>query len=128
MTQSSPLNIQSATVVLLDGYRALELVVDGITTHVDTYSTKLTVRALGYVSLGVDFEDRLPEIHLPADPSIGRGPTTLYGFSDDPQLLALFDDFVAHRFTIGQTIPLPWPPDPDTPWTPAWRPSWARSA
>jgi len=47
----------------------------------------------GILFVGAEFEDVLPPIYLPADPEIGRGPLTLRGFLQDPQLATRYRQF-----------------------------------
>jgi hypothetical protein len=49
----------------------------------------------GFIFLGSEFEDILPPLTLPADPSNGRPQVTqLFGFSDDSRLIEPFNQFL----------------------------------
>jgi hypothetical protein len=71
------------------GYAVLEIEVDGCTARLHPLALKRTLVQEGYVFLGAEFEDDVPPIILPANEDLGRGEMTLYGFTADPDIVAV---------------------------------------
>jgi len=77
-----------------DGYPFLDLILDSEPVSISRYQLKPSLVELGYVSLGPEWNDRLPEINLPRDEDSGRGEITLRGFTDDPGVVELARRFL----------------------------------
>ena len=71
-----------------DGYPILEIEVNGRTARLHPLALKRSLVDLGYVFLGDEFEDLVEPIVLPADPTENRPAQELYGFTDDPEIVA----------------------------------------
>jgi len=81
------------------GYPFISIEIDGIKARI--FAEQKAARD-GFIFLGADFEDKVPILYLPADPANGRPvPQPLHGFSDDPRLLALFQQFLAEINNSG---------------------------
>lgn len=77
------------------GIPVLELGLEDGRTAIVTPDLKRTILdEAGAVFLGSAFEDDLPVVVLPADPSQARGETSLYGFSQDPDVAAAAREFL----------------------------------
>ncbi len=72
-------------------YAYISITIDGQPAKIDA---EQKLFRYGFIFVGADFEDILPVLYLAADPDDGRPePQPLYGFSDDPRLLALYQQF-----------------------------------
>lgn len=81
------LEVTSARYKYNQGYPQLRLgFADGRSAILTSYSTKSTMRERGFVYLGGEFEDL---------PTLSVGGSTLRGFTNNPTVLRLFDDYVA---------------------------------
>ena len=86
--------MEEVSVVRLEqGQPFLEVTIEGRTARV--YLEQKAIE-YGYVYVGAEFEDVLPPVVLPADPENGRSVAQeLYGFVDDPELVAAYRAFRA---------------------------------
>lgn len=99
------LNIQSAEYIVDHNYPLLVLQIDDLQAILGT-DNKRSIRELGYVFLGDEFESLTPTVVIPASPTDNRSEMVLQGFTDDPVVLRLFDDFIAAT-NIGTFSPGP---------------------
>lgn len=77
---------------------------DGVYSYVEIDTEAGTMRLFGEQKLyrrfgllfaGVEWEDRLPEVAIPANKAEGRGETLLRGFTGDREVAAVFERFLA---------------------------------
>lgn len=82
--------------VLNQGYPELHFKWDGVEAIV-TLDQNHTILFEGYISLHPKevWAERLPDLTLPANPAIGRGETILTGFTRDPAVVRLAQQFAA---------------------------------
>lgn len=81
------IEVNSARYAYKQGYPQLYITfTDGRSAILTTDATKPVIRARGFVHLGGQFED-LPVLQIEG--------TTLRGFTNNPDVLRLFDDYVA---------------------------------
>ena len=76
-----------------DGRVYLELTIGDRVAVLDTEQSP-TLGLLGYVRLGHEFEDVVPELVVPADPRDGRGEVRLRGWTDDARVRWLYWQYV----------------------------------
>lgn len=85
--------MQSKTVIH-NGYPVLEIAVDGKTARLG-FDNKLTLLDMGYLYLGSAFEGDPAYTHiLPEDKEDSRGETVLEGFTDNPEIIAIFREWL----------------------------------
>ncbi len=65
----------------------------GQTAAIGHGTQKLNLVRMGLVFLGDDFEDLVPPIYLAGDPDEGRGDITFYGFTQDPVIAHVVQEF-----------------------------------
>ncbi|HIC89867.1 MAG TPA: hypothetical protein EYP04_10760 [Anaerolineae bacterium] len=87
------INISNARYIYVDGRRILEFYADGIRVRIG-FEAKQAIRRLGWVCLGSEFENILPEVELPPDKKTGRPAHVLRGFTNDEKVLKLFDRYM----------------------------------
>lgn len=78
------MQITNPRYVQTGGYPILELDLDGRTARI-TLEQKPTLYQAGLIFLGADWEEAVPEIEFQG--------TTLRGFTNDPAILTLYDQF-----------------------------------
>jgi hypothetical protein len=90
------MKITDPHIVIKDRYPQLHATIDGINTIVPN---EQKFRDRGLIFIGGDFEDT-HRAELPADPEDGRPNTeTLYGFTDDATVLALYNHYSKMLFS-----------------------------
>lgn len=106
------LQIQQARYLSSPPYVLLELVLDGRSALISPDQSP-TLSQMGYISLGSEFDDLVPEINVPADAADGREAMRLRGFTDDPRVKQLFDQYIsdindsAAAQLDGRELPIP---------------------
>lgn len=87
------MRIDSVIGKLVDGRPLLSFNADGRQVVFDN-EAKRAIRKLGYVHLGARWESLLPAVVISEDAKVGRPEHTLYGFTNDPEVLRLFDAYM----------------------------------
>ncbi len=83
--------------VIRNGYPMLEIVVDGKKARLG-FDNKLTLLDMGYVYLGSAFEGDPKYTHvLPEDKADSRGEEVLEGFTNNPEIIAIFREWLESR-------------------------------
>lgn len=89
MSRKMGLKLENARIEANFPYTILKVEIEGRTAILDP-QPKPTIHEAGLVSVGEEFRDILPDRTITVD---GR-ETELVGFSDDPRLFKLYDDYL----------------------------------
>lgn len=92
MREASIDKVTNPRVIYQQGYPLLLVDIDGETARLGT-DQKLPLVEQGIIFLGPTFQERVPEIRLPANEAEGRAPLTLRGFTRDERIVELYRAF-----------------------------------
>jgi hypothetical protein len=87
------MRITNVRQTVIDGMPALQMEIDGTPATLIAAQKINILRKYGAVFLGAAFEDD-HQVKIPADASIGQPATTLYGYTQDEEVVRLYTEFI----------------------------------